>query len=105
MTRTHTRTVLVQARLPERLVREIDRLVEEGWYKSRTDALEDAVRRLLLRFRVADEIGRLTLYRLEGRLTDVDPLDIVVEDDVRSDLREVFGTDDVDQVMRIIRRR
>ena len=105
MARQRAKTVLVQARLPERLVQGLDRLVEEGWYRSRTDALEDAIRRLLMRFMARSEAGRLAARRLEGRLEDVDPLDIVLGEDARRDVVEAFGTDNVDEVIKVIRRR
>jgi len=105
VTRRKASTVLVQARLSERLVREIDRLVEEGWYKSRTEAIEDAIRGLLMRFRFTGEAGRFVFYRSEGRLTDVDPLEIVLDPGVREEIVRAFGTDSVDDVVRIIRRK
>ncbi|RLG48796.1 MAG: CopG family transcriptional regulator, partial [Thermoproteota archaeon] len=43
--------MVVQLRLPARLVRELDRLTEEGYYGSRTEAVADAIRHLLERYR------------------------------------------------------
>ncbi len=39
----------VPAKLTARLTREIDELVEEGWYASRSEAIRDAVRELIER--------------------------------------------------------
>lgn len=48
---------LVSLRFPDKLLEEIDRLVERGDYASRTDALRDAAR-LLLRSQVGVVPGR-----------------------------------------------
>ena len=100
-----SRTVLIQVRLPEKLLRKLDRLVEEGWYKNRTAAVEDAVRRLVARFASAKEPGKAVLWRMEGKLLDVDPLKVVLDPEVRKDIAKAFGTDDLDEVMGMVRRR
>ena len=41
------KSVMVPARYPEQTAKEIDRLVDAGFYKSRSDALRDAARRLV----------------------------------------------------------
>jgi Arc/MetJ-type ribon-helix-helix transcriptional regulator len=38
---------LIETEIPDRLDREIDALVEHGWYKSREHVLQEAVRRFL----------------------------------------------------------
>lgn len=103
-----SRTVLVQARLSERLVRELDKLVEEGYYRNRTEALEDAIRHLIERMRGLSGIGIIVAQYLSSRrLTkDVDPLDLVYGDkEVRRKIIEYYGTDDIDHVMSIMRGR
>jgi len=47
---------LISLRFPEKLLEEIDELVEKGHYASRTDALRDAAR-LLLRSQTASIPG------------------------------------------------
>ena len=39
---------LVQVRLPEGLISEIDALVGKGFYSSKSDVIRDAIRRLVL---------------------------------------------------------
>jgi len=48
---------LISLRFPEKLLAEIDELVEQGHYASRTDALRDAAR-LLLRSQTASIPGK-----------------------------------------------
>ncbi len=42
----------VPAKMTEKLIQELDRLVEEGWYTSRSEAIRDAVRELVERRRL-----------------------------------------------------
>ena len=51
----------VPARMTKKLVQELDRLVEEGWYTRRSEAIRDAVRDLLERRR---------LHRLEAAIRE-----------------------------------
>lgn len=39
---------LIQVRLPEGLITEIDVLVQKGFYSSKSDVIRDAIRRLIL---------------------------------------------------------
>ncbi|MEK6886690.1 MAG: ribbon-helix-helix domain-containing protein [Nanoarchaeota archaeon] len=50
---------VIQARLPETLVKEIDGLVKEGKYHNRSDVVRDAVRSLTLRERIHRQVGTL----------------------------------------------
>jgi Arc/MetJ-type ribon-helix-helix transcriptional regulator len=38
---------LIETEIPDQLDRQIDELVERGWYKSRAQVLQEAVRRFL----------------------------------------------------------
>jgi len=49
--------VLVQIRLPEKLVKTIDKLIKEGYYSSRSELYADALRRFLNDFKFMDEIS------------------------------------------------
>ncbi|MHA1595532.1 MAG: ribbon-helix-helix domain-containing protein, partial [Candidatus Baldrarchaeia archaeon] len=53
-----TEKVLVQARLPAALVRELDELLKEGYYRDRTEAISDAIRRLIETFSKRDRISK-----------------------------------------------
>jgi len=70
----------VPTKLDEKLVRELDRLVSEGFYVSRSEAIRDAIRRLVAEhyislqnfLRVIAEIASETLKsNLAGVVTDV----------------------------------
>ena len=39
---------LIQVRLPEGLITEIDALVDKGYYPNKSDVIRDAIRRLIL---------------------------------------------------------
>ena len=43
----------VTAKITPRLIQEIDGLIEEGWYSSRSEAIRDAIRDLVDRRRYA----------------------------------------------------
>ncbi len=51
----------VPAKMTEKLLEELDRLVQEGWYASRSEAIRDAVREL---------IERRKLDRLEAAIQE-----------------------------------
>lgn len=42
----------VPAKLTKRLILELDKLIEEGWYSNRSEAVRDAVRELVEKKRV-----------------------------------------------------
>ena len=48
---------VIQARLPEALVEEIDELVKKGKYHNRSDVVRDAVRKLTTRERIHGMVG------------------------------------------------
>ena len=39
---------LMQVRLPEKLIKEVDRFVKKGYYSTKSDVIRDAVRKLIL---------------------------------------------------------
>ncbi len=96
--------VVVQVRLPARLVRELDRLTEEGYYGSRTEAIADAIRHLLERYRRGGGLARVVRLYLLGRRPRPPKLEVDVDEAVRN-IRESLGTDDPDRVMDILRGR
>jgi len=63
------KTILVQIRLPRKLVEEIDNLIRKGYYSSRTSFFEDAARRRLEEVRFAsNELMYFVREYLEGKL-------------------------------------
>jgi len=60
----------VPTKMTKRLLEELDRLVEEGWYASRSEAIRDAVRELVERRkldRLEDAIKKDIEWGLHGR--------------------------------------
>ncbi len=51
----------VPAKMTKRLIEELHRMVDEGWYASRSEAIRDAVRRLA---------GRRKLDRLQSAIEE-----------------------------------
>jgi Arc/MetJ-type ribon-helix-helix transcriptional regulator len=57
-----SRSMLIQVRMPLRLVQQLDRMTQEGLYASRSEAILDSVRRLVLGYERADRF-RLAIIR------------------------------------------
>ena len=101
--------VLIQVRLPTTLVAELDRLLKEGYYRDRTEAIADAIRHLIERFDRLDRVGRLVrLYLMNKLPKDSSIMDIGgVEnpEKIRNVLKERYGTDEIDKILGKIRGR
>ncbi|MCS7094709.1 MAG: ribbon-helix-helix domain-containing protein [Thaumarchaeota archaeon] len=63
-----TDTVLLQVRVSASLLRRVDELCAEGLFKNRSDAVNDALRYLVLRYSRTSPEGKLTSLYLGGRL-------------------------------------
>ncbi len=104
-----TEKVLVQARLPAALVRELDELLKEGYYRDRTEAISDAIRRLIETFSKRDRISKTVRLYLMGKLPQDRTLDdaptIENIEEFRRVIIELYGTDRVDEVLNKMRRR
>ncbi|MCD6514708.1 MAG: ribbon-helix-helix protein, CopG family [Candidatus Odinarchaeota archaeon] len=104
-------TVLIQIRIPEKLLKRIEKLCEEGYYRNKGDAIVDAIRHLLERYERGSGLGKLTEMNIMGKLTkrkDIDLADIRVdfdEEKIMQNLIDYFGTDNIDEIMNIMRRR
>jgi Arc/MetJ-type ribon-helix-helix transcriptional regulator len=103
------RTALLQVRVPETLVRELDKLVAAGYFKSRSEAVAEGIRRLLLAYSgAAGSIASLARLYAEGVLErDLEPgtpFEIDV-DEARRRILEFFGTDSADEAVRKVRAR
>lgn len=94
----------MQVRLPAKLVEMLDKLADEGYYSNRTEAIADAVRRLVEKYSGGGRIAKVVrLYQLGIKAK---PVSIEVNpQEVRKALSDRFGTDNVDEIMAIIRRR
>lgn len=51
----------VPAKITEKLLAELDRIVDEGWYANRSEAIRDAVREL---------VGKMKIERLETAIKE-----------------------------------
>jgi len=101
--------VLLQVRVPETMVKELDKLVAAGYFKSRSEAVAEGIRRLLLAYSgAAGSIASLARLYTEGALErDLEPgtpFEIDV-DEARRRILEFFGTDSVDEVVKKVRAR
>jgi len=101
------KTILLQVRVSEEIVKELDRLIELGIFRSRSEAVAESLRKLLLEYsRLAtEEEFVITLYLLGKLKKDLGPSDVVEVnvDEARKNLRKFFGTDEVEKVLRKVR--
>lgn len=91
------------------MVRELDKLVAAGYFKSRSDAVAEGIRRLLLAYSGAlGGVGSLVRLCVEGvlerDLSPGTPFDVDVEE-ARRRIMEFFGTDSVDEALKRLRAR
>ncbi len=101
------KTILVQVRMPEKLVRTIDALQEEGIYTSRTEVILDSVRRLVMAFQTNDPIKQSVARSLHGKAGSGSFRDIAQEynpDDIVLALSEAYKTDSIDAIIDEVRR-
>jgi Arc/MetJ-type ribon-helix-helix transcriptional regulator len=103
------KNVLLRVRLPELLVQELDNLVAKGYFQSRSEAVAEAIRRLLLAYSVSSRIpGSMFKLTIEGSsrqdLGPGDTFEIDVEE-ARKHILEFFGSDSVDDIIRKTRMR
>ncbi len=103
------KTRLLQVRLPERIVKEVDKLIELGLFRSRGEVVAEALRRLIMDYSsLADDLSSVIELYLSGRLErDLKPKTRVEVDieEARRRILDFFGTDDVDEVLKAVRRR
>ncbi len=102
-------TVLVQARLPRRLVEKLDELVELGLFSSRSEVVAEAVRRLILEYgRVVEEDVVFIEKYLSGEKPTPTTSSVAEEVDLEEAMRKVrefFGSDRVEDAIAYIRGR
>ncbi len=76
------KTRLVQLRVPEELMRRIDKFVSEGLYRSRTEVIVDATRRFLERSAPTSPVELLIDSYMHGALK--------ASEEGEKDLEEIF---------------
>ena len=98
-----TKKVVVQVRLPSALVERLDMLTEQGLYGDRTEAITDGVRHLIEMYSNKDPMSRMVSLYLMGKLprnASVDEVGIVEEaESIKRTIKNLFGTDDIDEVL------
>ena len=107
---TMVSSVLVQVKIPEKLLKKVEKLCKDGYYRSKEDVILDALRRLLKRYEHMDEPSRLTELSILGKVSkkDVDITDVTIdfnEELITKNIAEYFGTNDVSEILNHIRRR
>jgi len=101
------RNVLVQVRLPIKVVEKMDRLIELGYYNSRSEVIADLIRRIDEEL-FGDKIALFIEDYLNGRVKHEYNLKLRVKIDVenaRKRFKELFGTDDVSKILDKVRGR
>ena len=100
---------LLQVRLSEELLEKLDELVRLGLFKSRSEAVSEALRRLILEYSaVTDDLSMtVALYmlgRLERNLGPGDKFEID-EAEAKRNIERFFGTSEVEEVIDKVRGR
>ena len=100
------RSVLLQVRVPERVLFELDRLIEAGLFRSRSEAVVEGIRRLILAYSLFDSTAFFVERYLSTRQVqeDVPEPEIDVEEAKRR-LIDHFGTANVGEVLGKMRMR
>ena len=101
------KTILIQLRLPIKLVEKMDRLIKLRYYSSRSEFISDLIRSLDER-KFSDELALYIENYLNGRIKEEHNLKLRVEinvEDVRRRFKEVFGTDEISKILDWVRGR
>jgi len=102
-----TKSMLVQVRMPPRFVQALDRLSAEGIYTSRSEAILDGVRRLILAFETQDPFRKAFIrsYLDKPAKGSIEELRHTLDrQDIVLSVQKVFGTDRVDDIITEVRR-
>jgi len=102
-----SKSMLVQVRMPPRLVRILDRLSEEGIYSSRSEAILDGVRRLALAFECQDPFHQALLKSYLGKPAKgtIDDLNTTLDrQDIMNGVKKTYGTNSIDEILSEVRR-
>lgn len=102
-------TIAVQIRMPDVLLKNIEDLIKQGYYKNKSEAIIDAVRHFVGFGKTKSEIAIFIREELHGRKIKRDysrkDLDAIWEKvRLEDEWKERFGAD-VDSVMKELRRK
>ena len=99
--------MLVQVRMPPRLVQALDQLSAEGLYTSRSEAILDGVRRLVLAFETKDPFRQALIRSYLGKPAkgSIDELqDTLDREDIVRGVKKTFCTDRIEEIIAEVRR-
>jgi Arc/MetJ-type ribon-helix-helix transcriptional regulator len=102
-----SKSMLIQVRMPPRLVEALDRMAQEGLYTSRSEAILDAVRRLALGFEEKDPLRKALVMKYLGKpgKGSVDQLASCYEpEEVYEALQKKFPGMTIDDIISEVRR-
>jgi len=102
-----TKSMLVQVRMPPRLVQALDQLSAEGLYTSRSEAILDGVRRLVLAFETKDPFRQALIRSYLGKPAkgSIDELqDTLDREDIVRGVKKTFCTDRIEEIIAEVRR-
>jgi Arc/MetJ-type ribon-helix-helix transcriptional regulator len=97
-----SKTILIQVRMPEKLVRIIDALQDKGIYTSRTEVIMDGVRRLVNAYRTDDPLKLAVIRSLHGKKRTGSFRDIGSNfdpEEIASAITRAFQNDSIDQII------
>ncbi len=103
------KNILLQVRVSENIIEELDKLIELGIFRSRSEAVAESLRRLLLDYSLllSREDLVIAAYR-SGKLNrDLGPSDTIEIDieKAKENLRKFFNTIELDEIIGRIRGR
>jgi Arc/MetJ-type ribon-helix-helix transcriptional regulator len=98
-----TKKLVVQVRLPANLVEKLDMLTEQGLYRDRTEAVTDSIRHLIDKYLKEDTTSRIVSLYLMGKIvrnSTIDEVGVIEEaEKVRQAIKNLYGTDNIDEVL------
>jgi Arc/MetJ-type ribon-helix-helix transcriptional regulator len=102
-----TKSILVQVRMPPRIVQALDRLSVEGIYSNRSEAILDGVRRLVLAFETKDPFRQALLrsYLDKPAQGSIEELRNTLDrEDIVLGVKKTFCTDRIEEIIAEVRR-
>ena len=102
-----TKSMLVQVRMPPRLVEALDRLAKEGLYTSRSEAIHDAVRRIALAYERKDPLRQSIIRKYLGRpgKGSIENLgEVLNPEEITRSLEQAFPGKSIDEIISEVRR-
>jgi len=102
-----TPTKRIQVCMPQHLVQGLDQLTADGVDSSRSEAVINSVRRLVLEYEDDDPFKKVILNSYLGKPVQrsIDDLRGILDpQDIMNGIRDAFGTDSIDQIITEVRR-